>query len=68
MRDLWRALALLWLGGVASPSLADDPDDANGAVESGAPAIAPRHGGTKAAPRDAAEAVADAARAQETPR
>ena len=24
MRNLWRALALAWLGGVASPGLADD--------------------------------------------
>jgi hypothetical protein len=48
MRNLWRALALAWLGGVASPGLADDvlqsetvpeiaaesgqPDDVEGAV------------------------------------
>jgi hypothetical protein len=45
MRNLWRALALAWLGGVASPGLADDvlqpemvieadtPDDVDEAAE-----------------------------------
>ena len=25
MRSLWRAMALIWLGGVGSPALMDDP-------------------------------------------
>jgi hypothetical protein len=32
MASLWRAMALVWLGGIASPVLADDP-----AIMMGAP-------------------------------
>jgi hypothetical protein len=40
MRNLWRALALAWLGGVASPGLADDVLQSEIAVETGAADVA----------------------------
>jgi len=33
MRTLWRALALAWLGGIASLGLADDPLQPGSAIE-----------------------------------
>ena len=39
MRNLWRALALAWLGGVASPGLADDVLQSEVAVETGAAGV-----------------------------
>jgi hypothetical protein len=37
MRNLWRALALAWLGGVASPGLADDVLQPEMVIEADAP-------------------------------
>lgn len=37
MRTLWRALALAWLGGIASPGLADDPLQPGNAIEAEQP-------------------------------
>jgi hypothetical protein len=37
MRTLWRALALAWLGGIASPGLADDSLQPETAIEVGQP-------------------------------
>jgi hypothetical protein len=39
MRNLWRALALAWLGGVASPGLADDVLQSEIAVEADATGV-----------------------------
>lgn len=53
MRNLWRALAWAWLGGVASPGLADDALQPEVVVEAGRP-----DAGAEALERDAADALA----------
>lgn len=39
MKDLWRALALAWLGGMASPALTDDLSMSEAAEERRAEAV-----------------------------
>jgi hypothetical protein len=53
MRNLWRALALAWLGGVASPNLVDDVIQPEIVVE-----VDEFDDGDEAADREAAEALA----------
>jgi hypothetical protein len=52
MRNLWRALALAWLGGIASPALTDEPllPDAVVADEAPDPAGVPDDADEPAAP------------------
>src|SRR5690242_15369963 len=64
MKDLWRALALVWLGGMASPALADDLPMFEAAEERPAEAI--RSGGPAEAP-PASRATHQSARGEEEP-